>query len=120
MLNPNFGKKTPQSARSRQKDTKNTSSSTSNASSNVRSRVRDEPKEETKPAVKKDYDAEREKMKRDREEFNKKKGIGGNNSAKAPEQTLKPAKWGKSRQKSRESPTQPEKVEENISPQKAM
>ena len=42
MLNPNFGKKTPQSNRSRQKDTKNTN--TSSVSSNAaKSRVREEP-----------------------------------------------------------------------------
>ena len=78
--------------------------SASNASSNVRSRVRDQPKEDIKPTVRKDYEAERDKIKKDREQFLKKKGIGGNNSSKAPEQTLKPAKWGKSRSKSREVP----------------
>ena len=62
MLNPNFGKKSPQSARSRQKNTKNTSSSTSNASSNVRSKVKEDPK----PTNKKNYDEERQKMRKDR------------------------------------------------------
>lgn len=70
MLNPNFGKRAPQSARSRQKDTQKTSANTSNASSNANSRVREEPKQ----TPKRNYDEERERMKKDREEFMRKKG----------------------------------------------
>ena len=111
LLNPHF-KKTPQSA--------NPKKSASKYNSNESHWTNDSKKKEqykpssdirTKVESKKNYEEEREKMKRDREEFMKQKGL------KVPDETLKPAKWGrKSREKSTEVPTEP--TEPEIIPEK--
>lgn len=95
MLNPNFNKKTPSSAKTKQPEVK--------PPVNV-SNYNSKPKEEVKPKEdksKKSYDDAREQMKKDREEFAKHKNVGNKPTEESPVvETLKPGKWDKKVNKS--------------------
>jgi hypothetical protein len=75
-LNPNFGKKTPQSGNSKSKQTESkqsTNGSSWNPKPKEDFKKREEKVDDSK--VKKSYNEDREKIKRDREEFLKNKGL---------------------------------------------